>query len=484
MKGKPCNAPTVLFDCESLYIGSCYLPDNIDWNGTNCNDVIQSPLHEIVNDDLAINGHSCRLAVYADGMVADISISQPNNLAEEESVKKRFCAVEKLLYCGALKLIPKSIREDHAFEELSNEIMSHELVRGNPPLFVVIYHNDEDGEDEENDNKDMMHVFAVRFDQEAKNLVQAMVSSHKYSKEILKLSTEDIEVSQSEHEMSEKASTVDDYIFDQSSNDEGLKTPSNGYSTDTEINRLKKYLDRKHIESSSTPTSSSRCSSSQFNLDPNPKVIVKKTDGKPVKYDQDVFVRWLKPTTPPPAAPVYVRVRQETPKPEPPPIIIKQREKAPPTPPPLIVRERPPKLPLSYDKPFIIERKVPAPPPGPRKVIIERIPAPPPKPRPIIYEKWLPQQTQKRPVIIQHQKLIPRPPIRRVVKQFRQQPEPQQQQQQQCLMPCLPICNNNAATYMNQTQNNAQAMPQIIQGHLNPQQLMGEYPNQCYMVQQ
>lgn len=76
----------------------------------------------------------------------------------------------------------------------------------------------------------------------------------------------------------------------------------------------------------------------------------------------------------------------------------------PETPPPLVIRERPPS-PLNHPRePLIIERRIAAPTQSqPRKIIIENLPAPPPKPRDIILEKWLPTKdsTPQRPVYYQ-----------------------------------------------------------------------------------
>jgi hypothetical protein len=74
-----------------------------------------------------------------------------------------------------------------------------------------------------------------------------------------------------------------------------------------------------------------------------------------------------------------------------PPLVIYKQAPRPETPPPLVIRERPPS-PLNHPRePLIIERRVAAPIQShPRKIIIENLPAPPPKPRDIILEKWLP----------------------------------------------------------------------------------------------
>ncbi len=78
-------------------------------------------------------------------------------------------------------------------------------------------------------------------------------------------------------------------------------------------------------------------------------------------------------------------VQEEEPE-EPPLIIYKQAPRAE-TPPPLVIRERPPSPLDQPTEPLIIEKRVPAK-NYQRKVIIEHLPAPPPKPRDIILEKW------------------------------------------------------------------------------------------------
>ncbi|CAF4200943.1 unnamed protein product, partial [Rotaria magnacalcarata] len=51
--------------------------------------------------------------------------------------------------------------------------------------------------------------------------------------------------------------------------------------------------------------------------------------------------------------------------------------------------------------PKLVTKPLPAPPPPPRRVIIERMPPLPPKPQSIIVERWLPYKQQKRRVIYQ-----------------------------------------------------------------------------------
>lgn len=84
-----------------------------------------------------------------------------------------------------------------------------------------------------------------------------------------------------------------------------------------------------------------------------------------------------------------------------PPLVIYKQAPRPVTPPPLIIRERPPSPLCTPTDPLIIERRVSVP-ERHRKIIIEHLPAPPPKPRDIILEKWLPRETPPpRAVIVQ-----------------------------------------------------------------------------------
>ena len=70
-------------------------------------------------------------------------------------------------------------------------------------------------------------------------------------------------------------------------------------------------------------------------------------------------------------------------------------------------------------RPYVIEKNIPAPPPQPRQIIIERLPTPPPKPRTVIFEKWLPYKKVKRPVLLQKAPpLEPVKPTRNVVIEY------------------------------------------------------------------
>lgn len=100
---------------------------------------------------------------------------------------------------------------------------------------------------------------------------------------------------------------------------------------------------------------------------------------------------------------ILVREVQEPVQEQLPPLVIYKQAPRPATPPPLIIRERPPSPLCTPTDPLIIERRV-AVPERHRKIIIEHLPAPPPKPRDIILEKWLPRESlasQPRAVYVQ-----------------------------------------------------------------------------------
>lgn len=74
---------------------------------------------------------------------------------------------------------------------------------------------------------------------------------------------------------------------------------------------------------------------------------------------------------------------------------------------------------LIFSRPYIIDKPLPAPPPQPRQIIIERLPTPPPKPRTVIFEKWLPYKKVKRPILLQKAPAPPPvKPIRNVVIEY------------------------------------------------------------------
>ncbi|CAF1583964.1 unnamed protein product [Rotaria magnacalcarata] len=76
-----------------------------------------------------------------------------------------------------------------------------------------------------------------------------------------------------------------------------------------------------------------------FDNNISPRVI-HMPNNQEVTYKQNVIVRWLKPPTPPPPAPIIIREIQCPPE-IPPPIIYRQVPQCPRTPPPIIVREQP-----------------------------------------------------------------------------------------------------------------------------------------------
>ncbi|CAF0774180.1 unnamed protein product [Rotaria sp. Silwood1] len=131
----------------------------------------------------------------------------------------------------------------------------------------------------------------------------------------------------------------------------------------------------------------------------NPQVIYK-PNNQEVVYKQNIMVRWLKPPTPPPPAPIIIR-EIRAPTETQPPIVCRQMPPCPPTPPPIIIREKPPPC-FSSGPPVIIEKRLP-PVTAPRQVIVERYPAPPTKPPTIIYEKYLPQTQPSRQIVVKRE---------------------------------------------------------------------------------
>ncbi|CAF1231640.1 unnamed protein product [Adineta ricciae] len=157
-----------------------------------------------------------------------------------------------------------------------------------------------------------------------------------------------------------------------------------------------------------------------------PPQVIYKPNNQEITYKQNVYVRWLKPPTPPPLAPIIVREIQSPPE-IPPPIIYRHVPPPQPTPPPIIVREPPPPCPPPCP-PVVVEKRLP-PPCLPPQVIVQQCPPPPPKPQTIIYEKCLPPPAQPNQVIIKQETCQPAPCrrlVREVIRQVPQQCAPAQ----------------------------------------------------------
>ncbi|CAF1035866.1 unnamed protein product, partial [Brachionus calyciflorus] len=137
----------------------------------------------------------------------------------------------------------------------------------------------------------------------------------------------------------------------------------------------------------------------KLNNDPNPEVLRKKPTDK-IRYVQDVAIRFLEPPQPPKHGDIVVKHlpnRQIAPAP---PLVVRQAPPKPATPAPLVLREAPPQPPARVpDQLVLVPGKVLAPPA--RKVVVERLPAIPPKPQQVFLEKWLPFKQQKRRVVYQ-----------------------------------------------------------------------------------
>lgn len=115
-----------------------------------------------------------------------------------------------------------------------------------------------------------------------------------------------------------------------------------------------------------------------INDDENPE-IMRKFYSKKLEYVQELFVRYLRPMTPPRPGDIVIEKEASVPTKPAPPIIIRQVEARPKTPEELIYREAPPELPAYVEKKTIYIRGKRLPPP-PRKVVIEKMAADPAKP--------------------------------------------------------------------------------------------------------
>lgn len=124
-----------------------------------------------------------------------------------------------------------------------------------------------------------------------------------------------------------------------------------------------------------------------LNQDPNP-IVIRRKPAQPVRYQQNVSVKFLKPPPPPPAGDIVVRQERDVQAPPAPPHYITQKPPAPIKPAPQIIRERPPVAPptIAPELHTIPGRVIP---PPPRKVIVEKLPQLPTLPQDVIIERWL-----------------------------------------------------------------------------------------------
>ena len=137
-----------------------------------------------------------------------------------------------------------------------------------------------------------------------------------------------------------------------------------------------------------------------LNEDPNPQIILKKTEQQ-LEYIQELAIRYLRPPTPKVSpGDIFIKLENCSLTPPAPPLVIRQQAARPATPEPLLIREEPPKAPNLIGQTIITISGKNLPPP-PRKVVIERLPSMPPKPQSVIIERWLPYSEPKRKVILQ-----------------------------------------------------------------------------------
>jgi hypothetical protein len=157
-----------------------------------------------------------------------------------------------------------------------------------------------------------------------------------------------------------------------------------------------------------------------INNDPTPEHIVK-TIHTPVRYIQSVWVKLLRPPSPPEHGSLIIKQESDVVRSPAPPIIIRQLGERPPTPETLVIREKPPKKPEVLPEETIIIAGKKMDPPA-RRVVIEKLPDLPAKPQEIIIEKWLPYEIPKRKVIYVPPKHVaePREPVKNLLVEWRQ----------------------------------------------------------------
>jgi hypothetical protein len=135
-----------------------------------------------------------------------------------------------------------------------------------------------------------------------------------------------------------------------------------------------------------------------LNEDDQPELVKKRPNTK-LDYIQQMYIRYLRPPTPPQPGEILIRQLSDTQSAPEPPVIIRAQPPRPGTPEPIVLREAPPPMPEKIERKVI---KIVDRPKTPKKVIIEKLPALPPKPQPIIIERWLPYEKQKRKVIFRN----------------------------------------------------------------------------------
>ncbi|CAF3536576.1 unnamed protein product [Rotaria socialis] len=160
--------------------------------------------------------------------------------------------------------------------------------------------------------------------------------------------------------------------------------------------------------------------------------VVHMPNNQEVAYKQNVIVRWLKPPTPPPPAPIIIREIHCPPE-IPPPIIYRQIPQSPPTPPPIIVREQPRMC-------------------QPRQAVVQRCRAPASQPQTIVCNNCISSRVRQREVCQPNvcRAMPQKAPCRRLVREIiRQVP-------QQCVRPAQ-VCTTQ------QKQQIIQAPPEVAQ---------------------
>ena len=163
------------------------------------------------------------------------------------------------------------------------------------------------------------------------------------------------------------------------------------------LNNSMSNLLRSQVNASAGPLGPRQMSFSHvpLNQDPNPVVVRKKPP--PVTYNQNISVRFIKPSPLPDHGDIIIKQMPDVQAPSLPPLHLRQQPPQPAHPPTRIIREQPPVPPprLPTEVLTIPGRVIRQ----PQQVIREDFAPMPPKPPAIIIERWLPYPEQVREVV-------------------------------------------------------------------------------------
>ena len=294
-------ARSYLYSVKAFYLGSEAMGELRE--GENGSDAVQKPLKRTI-----LKSKETREEVTL-SITTDTVIISPLNSRSSIAGNKLVLPIELLAYCGALRQQPieKVSEKGREFETLDKAVSSNP---NDPPLFVTIFRS------LEHEGTLNCHSFVISKDDEAMELVKLIMEIYynlaqlNEAEELSQKKLQELKLSENSSEKIVESSYNDLLeIYNKQPVDEKVQVRQTSSESDANLKilldeSLRKKLDLENYEIvNKEQLLNDKYINVPLNEDDDP-IVIKKPNEEKVVYNQNVFIRWLQPPTPPPPAPI------------------------------------------------------------------------------------------------------------------------------------------------------------------------------------